>query len=206
MKFLSFILIAASAQLIGEEAQEAQGQEGEESFFFGPSETFEWLPEIQADFKPWENVLQEPAIQGLTLSNTLILKDQPVLLNQYLSPNSEITTQAGIEAFFPDNDGVLVKNSGLYRVSFFQRVYTTNAKKKFVVLLLLAPESTPEKYIKRRRIFFLEPNSSEEIQLSQILRIEAGQKVRLALVPFGEGGDAIFSGEFSFSGLILEKI
>jgi len=142
----------------------------------------------------------EPVIQGLYLYESLTLKDQSIILNERLAPNQDITTQAGMQRFFSNNDGVMINKDGLYRISFYQRVFTRAEKSKCIVFLMV----TPGNYYQRYQVVTMEPDSSGEINFTQIVKIKAGEKLQIVLRPvFGE---IVLGPNFNSSGLTLEEI
>ncbi|MCB1083858.1 MAG: hypothetical protein KDK61_06075, partial [Simkania sp.] len=149
----------------------------------------------------FSELIAEPAIQRLTLSRSITLKgDSSVLINGEMLPNSEITTQAGTQTFFPYNDGILVIKSGLYPVSFFQRAFVRGEKTQCLVFLMLSPGN----YTKRYQVYTFEPNGSGELNFSQILRINNGQKVAVHVRCFS--GEVTLGPNFESSGLVIEAI
>jgi len=142
----------------------------------------------------------EPPIQGLFTQEKLVLKGETIILNQYLAPNSEITTESGIDLFFPLNDGIRVKKSGLYRISFFQRVLGGKDGGSFLVNL----KSSDTEYVRRSLQHNLNPSEVREIELNQIVRLERGAKIWAELYPISGKTTLLPSGRFS--GFTIEAI
>ncbi len=143
--------------------------------------------------------IEEPAIQGLSLDKFITLKSQSIIMNEHMSPNQEITTQSGMQVFFPSNDGILVQNPGLYRISFFQGMHT-NIASQCIVFLKVTPGDNEKRY----QDITLVPNSSGEINFTQILRLAPGQKVQVIICPIS--GEIFLHSGFDRSGLTIEKI
>jgi hypothetical protein len=155
----------------------------------------------QVDQRIFSELVDEPAIQGLALSKSIkLVGDSSVLINAHMSPNSEITTQAGMQTFFPYNDGILVKKSGLYRVSFFQRAFARGEKTRCLVFLMLSPGN----YVKRYQVYNFESDKNGELNFSQIIRIDSGQKVAVHVRCLS--GELFLGPNFESSGLVIEAI
>ncbi len=168
--------------------------------------------QIPVDSTNFPNFTNEPPIQGLGLHKSItVTRETPnendpnplsmFILNEYVSPNAQITTDSGINLFFPATDGILVKESGLYRISYFQLAYTRDQGGSFSISVFL----NPGYYQQRYQLFSMPANSFNDIGFSQILRIKAGQKV-LIRVQSLEGKVTFSGGNFATSGLVIERI
>ncbi|MBS0648475.1 MAG: hypothetical protein JSS10_04525 [Verrucomicrobia bacterium] len=156
------------------------------------------MDDPQTDLQEFAVKANEPSILCISLKQGTSLKNQSLNMNELMFLNGEISNDTKL--FFPFQDGIRVSQSGLYRVSFFQRIFTLDQRGEFILSLLL----TPGNYRKRYQHVKLEANSCGEINFSQILRINANQKVQLIISPVA--GETILGPEWECSGFTIERL
>jgi hypothetical protein len=148
------------------------------------------------------NSVNDAAILGLTIKGAYLTlsSDSSQNLNAIYTLNPFISTQNGIRDFVPYDDGLLIKNSGLHHVNFFQRVFTRAEGATVLVFLSLAPGN----YVQRYQVIDIAPNASSDLMLSQILNIQSQQKVSVVLRVFS-GSITLASGPDS-SGFEIQSL
>jgi len=141
----------------------------------------------------------EPAIHCLTLSQPLSLGNKNINMTANMTINPEITTVAGTQLFSYGANGVTVQKSGLYRVSFFQRILGNTSDASCLTLLVIPPV-----IIKRDLGVTIAPSTVTEISFTQILRLQSGQTIDVILRPYSGSLDLLPGAESS--GFIIEEI
>ena len=139
----------------------------------------------------------EPAIYSLTLSQQLNLDSKNINMIPYMTPNLEITTPLGTSAFSSTNEGIMVSNSGLYRVTVYQKTCTTTPNSCCIAILAIGDVN------KRYKVVCL-GLPVDEIYFTHILRMNAGETLQLILRP-SVGPIQLETGTDS-SGFIIEAL
>lgn len=160
-----------------------------------------------APIKPTEETpspaVLEPPIHSQYTNQRVTVKDQKqVILNGFFLTHSGITTQEGRKAFKAEGDGLRVNQPGLYRVSFFQTAYNiSNLETKFVIYLDRVSSTS---YSRLRTQEMNLHREGKDIQLTQIVRLNAGEKLRLTLHLY-QGEVTLLNG-INISGFTVEKL
>lgn len=158
---------------------------------------------VEAD-QDWEasTLSIEPPIYAQFTNEKVQIKKPKVVLNTFFLTHPAITTREGEKFFTPADDGLIVNEPGLYRISFFQKVHTLNAECQLIFNLErvylngYSPLRTQEINLGNRQ--------GTDIQFTQIVRMNAGDKLRLTLEAYK--GEATLLNGNNVSGLIVEAI
>jgi hypothetical protein len=144
----------------------------------------------------------EPPIYVQYTSKRQTIKDQGMVLNTFFETNLSNTTSEGKKLFTPGTDGLYVNEPGLYRISFFQYVGTLDDECQLTFNLdRVWPTSYENLHMKNME---LGKRGSTEIQFTQIVRMNAGDKFRLTLGAYK--GEAVILNGTNVSGLTVEAI
>lgn len=146
--------------------------------------------------------LVEPPIYGLYTNSRVSLKDQELVLNAFLVTDSSITTAEGKRFFTPAADGLIVNVPGLYRISFFQMVYTLNSE-SHLILNLDRISSTAYSRLHTQELN-LGIRDGAGLQFTLIARMDAGEKFKLTAVSYK--GEATLLNGANISGFTVEAI
>jgi len=142
----------------------------------------------------------EPPIYSLMIIDDITLSDKWIPLHQHMVVNTSITTEAGSALFNLTEDGIVAAKDGLYRLSFYQRLMG-NSSSNICALSLYVDD---DEYLKRYHGVSVGGNEPAEITFTQILRIQAGQKLMLDLTACG--GSISLESNFNSSGFTIEAL
>jgi len=142
----------------------------------------------------------EPPIYSLMLVDNITLSEKWIPLHQYMAVNSSITTDSGSKLFNLTQDGITVIQSGLYRLSFYQRIFGNSSSNECTLSLYV----DGDEYLKRYQALALGEDDPGEITFTQILRLSAGQKLMIDFAICN--GSIILESNFNSSGFTIEAL
>lgn len=146
------------------------------------------------------SISTEPPLYSLWLGGRQEIDQNPFVLHALLVPG--ITNPQGERYFTPKDDGLIVNVPGLYRISYFQMVGTSDPG----VQLYLSLDRVTSNSCDQLRQYYKTLAAAEvsEIQLTQIARLNAGDKLKLTISSYK--GTTVLTSGMNVSGLTIEPL